>query len=277
MFFISLCSNQTYMEEHRDIIFFSLSSSSEGNSFYLGTARGGILIDAGIGIRKLIATLNHYNIDLAAIKALFVTHDHSDHTRSVCSLGERYNIPIYATAATVAGINSAQTTKRRLDKSVNIIAKEQPIAVGDFVITPFELPHDASDCVGYSCEAFGRRISIMTDLGHITPTVCRYIGLSDYLVIESNYDSAMLASNPNYPYILKQRIAGSYGHLCNEQTAAALAEHCHDRLKHIWLCHISKDNNTPQIACDVVCSALMGREVVVESLERTLPSSLFLL
>ena len=265
------------MDRQRDITFFSLASSSEGNCFYLGTAAGGVLVDAGIGVRKILATLCQYNIPLQSIKGLFVTHDHSDHTRAVCSLAERYGIPVYATAPVVEGINATTQTKYRLCSCVTCLTKEQSVTVGDFTVTAFDLPHDASDCVGYSFEAFDKRFTLMTDLGHITAVARQYIAASNYLVIESNYDRQMLAANPTYPYILKQRIDSNYGHLCNEQTAEVLAELCHPQLKRIWLCHISRDNNTPQMALETVCQALQGRDVIVQALERTNPSPLLLL
>ena len=256
--------------------FLSLSSSSDGNCFYLGTQSGGILIDAGIGVRKILSTLADNNIDIESIRALFVTHDHIDHTRAVCSLSERRGVPLYATAKTIEAINRSSLTSK-LTSNTNIIEKQQSITIGDMVVTPFELLHDAFDCVGYSIEAFGKRFTLMTDLGCVTQTVSHYISISNYLVIESNYDRDMLAANTNYPYILKQRIDGNYGHLCNEQTAQALCENFHNDLKHIWLCHISRDNNTPQLALKTICDSLCGCNVEIEPLERCNPSPLFLL
>ena len=264
------------------IKFLSLGSGSSGNCYYLGTEKNGILIDAGIGIRNVKKIFKDYKLDFSTIKAVFITHDHADHIKAVGNLGEKYGIPVFTTPEIHKGINKSYCVTEKLSTSVNFIKKEESVEVGDFNITAFEVPHDGTDNVGYCIEIDGKVFSFLTDLGHITETAAKYIKRADYLILEANYDDEMLAMGP-YPKYLKERIAGPNGHMSNRETAEFLAENFQANLKYIWLCHLSKDNNHPELAYKTVEMHLLDRGIIagkdfqLVALRRTIPSEIYLL
>ncbi len=264
------------------IKFISLASGSSGNCYYLGTETYGILIDAGIGIRTIKKTLKEFSIALDTIKAVFITHDHADHIKAVGHLGEKMNIPIYTTTLIHEGINKSYCMTEKLNTSVRILEKQQPMQLNDFTIESFEVPHDGTDNVGYCIEIDGRIFSFLTDLGEITNTAAKYICKAHYLIIEANYDEEMLKMGP-YPKHLKERIISKTGHMSNVDTADFLAENITEHLQHIWLCHLSKDNNHPELAYKTVewklknKGVLIGKDVQLTALKRNTPSEVYTL
>ena len=260
------------------IRFLSLSSGSSGNCYYLGVDTYGILIDAGIGVRTIKKYLREYGIALETVRAVLITHDHADHIKSVGTLGEKYGIPVYTTPEIHVGINKNYCMTEKLsEKSARNLYKEIPVKLDDLVITAFEVPHDGSDNVGYCIEVGGHVFSFLTDLGHITPIAAKYISKANHLVIEANYDEEMLRMGP-YPHHLKERIVSLNGHMCNRDTGEFLAEHMDENLQHIWLCHLSKDNNHPELAYKTVeyvlknKGILVGKDVYLATLKRNVPS-----
>jgi phosphoribosyl 1,2-cyclic phosphodiesterase len=262
--------------------FLSLGSGSSGNCYYLGTDEYGILLDAGINLRTIKKTLKEHHIGLEQIMAVFITHDHTDHIKSVGSLGEKYGIPVYATEAVHEGINNCRYVEDKLFTSRRIVEKDMPVEVRDFKITAFEVPHDASDCVGYLVQYKQLKCVLATDVGAINETVANYVRIANHLIIEANYDEEML-KNGNYPTFLKERITCGTGHLCNTETAHFLASNFDLHLKNIWLCHLSKDNNHPELAYKTVEQAFgeygirIGADVNVVALKRTIASEMFVL
>ncbi len=262
------------------IKFMSLASGSSGNCYYLGTETCAILIDAGIGIRTIKKTLKDAQIPMESIQAVFVTHDHADHIKAVGHLGEKHHIPVYTTARIHEGINKSYCMTEKLNGSARFLEKGEPMFLGDFRIESFEVPHDGTDNVGYCIEVDGKVFSFLTDLGEITPTAAEYICKANYLILEANYDEEMLRMGP-YPHYLKERIAGATGHLSNRATAEFLAENIHEDLRYIWLCHLSKDNNHPELAYKTVewqlrsRGVLVGKDVQLLALKRNTPSELY--
>ncbi|MDR0733901.1 MAG: MBL fold metallo-hydrolase [Dysgonamonadaceae bacterium] len=255
--------------------FLSLASGSSGNCYYLGTDEYGILMDAGIGIRSVKKILSANQIKMERIMAVFITHDHTDHIRSVGNLAGKYGIPVYATQRVHAGLEN-----KKLDLSRRIIEKGEPVCIRDFKITAFEVPHDASDCVGYLVDYKRNKWVLATDVGHITNTVGEYIRKANHLVVEANYDREMLRCG-KYPEYLKMRISDGNGHLCNSETAEFLAANFGLHLKNIWLCHLSKENNLPELAYKTVETAMcargirIGKDVNLNVLTRLTPSEVF--
>lgn len=260
--------------------FLSLASGSSGNCYYLGTPQYGILIDAGIGIRVIKKVLKDKLIDFSSIIALLVTHDHADHIKTVGCLGEKYNIPVYTTEGVHRGIEKSRYVEETLIHSRRLIKKEEPFNIRDFQIIAFEVPHDSTDSVGYYIEFGNHKFTIATDVGHITEEVGKYINMANHLVIETNYDEEMLRFG-SYPAFLKERVSSPTGHLSNREAADYIAKNYNPHLKDIWLCHLSRDNNHPELAYKTMDIRLfeegirVGKDVSLYALKRTTPSDLF--
>ncbi|MDR0799197.1 MAG: MBL fold metallo-hydrolase [Dysgonamonadaceae bacterium] len=265
-----------------DLRFLSLASGSSGNCYYLGTPTYGILLDAGIGIRTIKKALKEHEIGLEQIMAVFITHDHSDHIKCVGCLGEKYGIPVYATELVHEGIRNNRFVDVKLHTSRQTIEKGQAVCIKDFSITAFDVPHDASDCVGYVIQFQNQTFVLATDIGCINELVAPYICQANHLIIEANYDQEMLL-NGHYSKFLKKRISSGTGHLCNTETAEFLAANFKQHLKNIWLCHLSKENNHPQLAYKTIEAAFdrsgirIGTDVQVTILKRNSPSDLYIL
>lgn len=260
--------------------FLSLASGSSGNCYYLGTSEFGVLIDAGIGIRTIKRTLKEHNIALDKIMGLFITHDHADHIKAAGCLGEKYNIPVYTTDLIHDGMNKSYCMTEKISSSRRSIRKDTPFFLNDFVITPFEVPHDGSDNVGFFIEYKNYRFAFATDLGHIPSSVESYLCRANYLVLEANYDKEMLMHG-NYPYYLKSRIANQNGHMCNGDTADFLARIASPELKYVFLCHLSRENNHPELAYKTIEYRLMqegirvGKDIQLVALKRNHPSDFY--
>jgi len=250
--------------------FLSIASGSSGNSYYLGNSEYGILIDAGVGPRVIKKRLKEIGVEMDRLFAVFVTHDHYDHIKSVATLGEVYHLPVYSTAKVHRGIAfNCKVTEKLSPANKRLIENGATVEVKGFKVSSFSLPHDASDNTGYVVEYEGLTFTFATDLGEVTDQLCNYIGKSDYLLLESNYDETML-KNGSYPYVLKQRVASNHGHLSNAEASKALATFASNRLKQVFLCHLSKENNTPDLAFQEISNALKTTtEVTV--LPRTTP------
>ncbi len=261
--------------------FISLASGSSGNCYYIGTALYGILIDAGIGVRTIRKRLKEAGVPFEHVRAVFVTHDHADHIRAVGSLGEKYHIPVYSTQTILDGINRCYAVTEKLYNSRNPIRIASPVDIHDFQIEAFPVSHDASESVGYTITYKEKRFTIATDLGYIGNEVAVHIRQANYLVIESNYDEQMLREG-SYPNYLKKRVASQTGHMANHETALFLSENYHSNLNYIYLCHLSKENNTPEKAYSAVSDKFLengiqiGKEVEIIALSRMTPSELFI-
>lgn len=253
--------------------FFSLSSGSCGNCSYLGNSRYGILIDAGLGPRVIKKRLAEYGVDLSSIMAVLITHDHYDHIKSAGYLGEKMHIPIYATREVHRGIANSPLIRHSLNGSTVHVEKGMPFQIEEIRITPFHVPHDSIDNSGYFFEFDNQTLTLATDVGAITKEVAHYVSKANHLIIESNYDEELL-ENGRYPYHLKQRITSGTGHLSNRQTAEFLANSYTSNLRNIWLCHLSGDNNHPELAYKTVKEQLVkkgievGKQVDLHVLER---------
>lgn len=266
--------------EAMKLSFLSLASGSSGNCYYLGTSEYGILIDAGIGIRTIKKVLKERAIDMSTIVAVLITHDHADHIKTVGCLGEKHNIPIYATDGVHKGIEKSRYVEETLSASRRVIEKETPFTIRDFNITAFEVPHDSTDNVGYYIEFENHKFTFATDVGHITEVVTKYASRANHLIIEANYDEEMLRFG-TYPQFLKERVASPTGHLSNREAAEFLALNYHPHLRNIWLCHLSRDNNHPELAFKTIDIRLfqegirVGKDVSLIALKRTTPSDIF--
>lgn len=266
------------MEEKDKLRFQCFATGSSGNCYYIGNYKYGILIDAGIGVRTIRKNLRNLGLDFHNIRAVFVTHDHSDHIRAVGTLGEKYHIPVYTTEKVHEGIHRSYCVTEKLYGSKRVISVGESVRIEDLRVQSFPVSHDATDCIGYTVEYQEKKITFATDLGHITPEVAVELRQADYMVLEANYDEDMLRFGP-YPRILQDRIRANTGHLSNDQAGIFLAENCGDQTKRIFLCHISKENNSPEVAFNTVWRHLEKRkpdtDVELVVLERLAPSQLY--
>lgn len=233
---------------------YPLFSSSSGNSYFIGTASGGILIDAGASCRRLVSALRQNDIPPEAVKAVFITHDHSDHIAGLRVFTKNYPVPVYASPATLEWLERGGHIAS-LGKSIPIGGREE--AAGYFV-TSFKTPHDAIESVGYRISTpDNKTVCICTDLGHVTPEVDACMCGCDAVLIESNYDEGMLRLGP-YPYCLKRRIASSDGHLSNSMSAREVRRLIDAGTTRVILGHLSRENNTPIVARNTLERELGG-------------------
>lgn len=268
--------------------FMSLSSGSSGNCYYLEAGRKAILIDAGIPVRTIQKNLRENGLSFDKVMGLLITHDHTDHIRSAGSIGEIYHIPVYATKAVHSGMERnygmakklTSASKRHLERDV-----ETMIPGTFFKVTPFMVPHDSTDNVGYYIEVGEEgeapvKFCLVTDCGFVTDDIRNFLSKADHIVMESNHDIDMLM-NGCYPYYLKQRVRGEGGHLSNKECAELIHDIYHKSLKHLFLCHLSHENNTPDIAYRTAEDALrkegvrIGEDVVLSVLMRNSTSLVY--
>ena len=263
--------------------FISFGSGSSGNCYYLYTEKEGLVIDIGVGLRTLKKQFRDFGLSLSSVHYVLITHDHADHIKSVGSISHECHLPIYATKNVHEGIERNFCVTRKLPSEMKryVVAGES-MQLGDFHVTPFYVPHDATENVGYQIVAEGVTFCIITDAGCITDEMRTFISRADYLVIEANHDIEMLRQGP-YPQHLKERIQSKTGHLCNRECGVAIAENMKEGLKHVWLCHLSEENNHPELARKTVESVLReygiiaGKDFILEVLKRKTPTGVFLL
>lgn len=258
--------------------FISFGSGSSGNCYYLATASDALLVDIGVGLRGLKKSCRDYGVSLADIHHVLITHDHADHIKSVGSFSHDYSVPVYATQEVHKGINRNYCITQKIAADMTLyLDKGRTEQIGEFTVTPFGVPHDSSDNVGYFIEAGGTNICIITDAGNVTDDMKQYIAKARHLIIEANHDIEMVKDGP-YPQFLKDRILSQTGHLSNSASATAVAENMSEDLRHVWLCHLSEENNHPELARKTVESILrsygiaVGTDIQLEVLKRTTPT-----
>lgn len=244
--------------------FISFGSGSSGNCSYIGTRSCGLLIDAGVDNNYVEEQLVLNSIDPDTIVGILLTHDHSDHVRYAYAILRRHrHMKLFATAKAFNGLLRRHNMSRRIKDYHNPIFKEFPFKAGDFTVTAFETSHDGTDNAGFHIEGFNTSFVVATDTGVLTSRADAYIRQTHNLMIESNYDLSMLR-NGRYPQHLKARIESTIGHLDNADTARYLAAVASAAgLRHVFLCHLSNDNNTPLIALTTVRDALEAAGVAV--------------
>lgn len=261
--------------------FISFGSGSSGNCYLLYTENTGLLIDFGISSRAMKKMFREYGIPLSCVTHVLITHDHADHVKSVGKISQDLNLDVYSTRNVHAGINRNYCVRYKIPvEHVRYIEPNVSFTLGDFCIMPFGVPHDSADNIGFRIETQGAVFCLMTDVGHITDEMRQMISQANFLVFEANYDVEMLKAG-TYPAHLKTRIMGAGGHLSNAECAEALAENATERLRHVWLCHLSEENNHPELARKTVEQTLRsygivaGADFQLDVLKRTMPTGIF--
>lgn len=231
--------------------FMSIASGSSGNCIYVGDENTHILIDAGISKKRIEEGLNTIGLTVDDLSAVFVTHEHIDHIGGLGVLTRKCHAPVYATKGTIDGIFQT-SSMGKIDREQFIeIREDQCLTVGDITVDSMKISHDAAQPVAYRFFKGGKKIAVATDLGMITEENEEKLKGMDAILLEANHDVNMLQVGP-YPYYLKQRILGNRGHLSNENAGRLLSRIVHDDLKHIFLGHLSKENNMPALAYEAV-------------------------
>ena len=242
--------------------FASFGSGSSGNCSFIGNERAGIIVDAGIDPDYVFENLKRNGIDPARIAGVLLTHDHSDHVRYAYKIMRAYkHMQIYCTPKLLNALLRNHNLSRRIKDYHHPIFKEIPFKVAGMQVTAFDTSHDAGDNMGFFIETSGGNFVVATDMGVITERAEYYMRQAHYLMIESNYDRHMLDTG-RYPEFLKARVRGERGHLDNDVAAEFVATRCHCA-KYVFLCHLSNDNNTPEIALDKMRRALEGAGLTV--------------
>lgn len=230
----------------------AIASGSNGNCYYIGNNTDAILIDAGISTKQILLRMKERGLNPAKIKAIFITHEHSDHMRGARVLGKRLQVPVYITAKTYN--NSYKNL--RPDYPI-FFSKKETINLNGFTIHPVPKNHDAAEPCSFRVEYKNRNIGVFTDIGEPCDNVKTHFNLCDGVFLESNYDKKMLWEG-HYPYYLKKRVASDVGHLSNDQAFSLLEQHAGKHMKCVFLSHLSKENNTPEIAIETM-QPLAGR------------------
>ena len=251
------------------LTFMSFGSGSSGNCAFVSDGETGILIDAGVDSDSVICQLGLYGIKMESVRGVLLTHDHSDHVRYVYKIvRKRFQTGVYCTPRTLNGLLRRHNISNRLKDYHRPIYKEHPFKIGGFTITAFDVSHDGTDNCGFFIQRGDRNIVIATDMGMISERADFYIRQANHLMIEADYDDAMLEAG-SYPEYLKARIRGAMGHLSNTVTANYLREIYHPGLRNVFLCHLSKDNNTPRLATATVEAALTAAGATVGDASNT--------
>ena len=231
--------------------FASIGSGSEGNGLVVEAGTTRILIDCGFGVRDTAIRLARIGVAPSSLSAIFVTHEHADHVGGVPAFAARHGIPVWLTFGTLTVIGERFEGMERIYG----FDSGDEIVIGDLAVRPFPVPHDAREPVQFVVTDGAFRLGVLTDLGMSTPCVEQSLSGCDALVLECNHDLDLLAGC-DYPASLKQRIAGRFGHLHNGASAALLAALDTSRLQHILAAHLSKQNNTPDMARAALSAAL---------------------
>lgn len=227
----------------------SLGSGSRGNGTLIEDGDTRLLVDLGFSVKETTARLLRLGCTPQDISAVLVTHEHADHISGVIAFAEKFCIPVYMTAGTY------YSRAKKISSEVVRFSSHRSFTVGSLGVEPVTVPHDAREPCQFVFSSGQVRVGLLTDIGHITPHVVDRYHQLDILMLECNYDPHMLASGP-YPYKLKQRVAGSYGHLSNKQAAELLNATQSGGLGHLVISHISEKNNLPALAMTAVNEAL---------------------
>ena len=237
----------------------SLNSGSNGNCYYLGNDSEAILIDAGISCREIEKRMRQLELDMYKVKAVFVSHEHSDHIKGIAVLSRKYKLPVYIT------LNTLSHSGLNLDKEmVRHFSINEQIGIGSISVASFFKRHDACDPCSFIISSNGIKVGVFTDIGFACENVINHFQLCHAAFLESNYDEEML-ENGRYPYHLKRRIRGGLGHLSNKQALDLFLKYKPAFMSHLLLSHLSQNNNSPELVSELFNNNRGNVEVVIAS------------
>ncbi|MBV9180579.1 MAG: MBL fold metallo-hydrolase [Acidobacteria bacterium] len=244
-----------------------LASGSRGNAAVIESSKARLLVDAGISCRETYKRLRSQNLDPQSISAILITHEHADHVHGLNTLVKKWKGPVYMTGATYQAWSRAlrdELGEVAKLKKIEVFSAGRSFQIADITVTPFTIPHDAVDPVGFTFCAEGAKVAIATDLGYMPASVCDHLRNSDVLVIESNHDIEMLRVGP-YPWSVKQRVMSRVGHLSNDSLARFFAKDYDGGASFIVLAHLSEQNNHPELAWRAAEKALGRRRTLLSN------------
>lgn len=230
---------------------YSIASGSSGNCIYVGDQEEGILVDAGISMKRIREGLEQQGKTIEGTKGIFITHEHSDHVSGLGPILRKYEVPVFGTDKTLCALKDSGKLKN-IDTDLFItVKKDTPVSVGNMEIVPFGISHDAADPVCYTITKSNKKVAVATDMGTYSDYTISHLENVKALLLEANHDINMLQVG-SYPYYLKMRILGNSGHLSNDSSARLIGKLLHKNLQHIVLGHLSNENNYPKLAYETV-------------------------
>lgn len=237
----------------------SLNSGSNGNCYYIGNEQEAVLVDAGISCKETERRMHRLGLSMDKVKAIFISHEHADHITGLVALTRKYQLPVYITRPTL------QKARLPLDyQFTRPFTAYEPIAIGQLFVTAFPKFHDAADPHSFTISCEELTIGVFTDIGQSCEHLVKHFRQCNAAFLEANYDEDMLQTG-KYPYFLKNRIRGGHGHLSNSQALELFTTHRADRLTHLFLSHLSKDNNSPELVRELFNQHRKHTEIIVAS------------
>jgi phosphoribosyl 1,2-cyclic phosphodiesterase len=235
----------------------SLNSGSNGNCYYLASQETAVIVDTGLSCRETEKRLRRLGRSLKSVKGIFITHEHGDHIHGLPGITRKFRIPVYISPGTIA------ESRMEIDRTlIHGIPSHEPITVGDIQVTSFLKSHDARDPHSFIVSRNGVRVGVFTDIGHACENVIHYFNQCHAAFLESNYDEDLLEQG-SYPYHLKQRIKSDKGHLSNRQALDLFINHRAPYLSHLFLSHLSEDNNHPRLVQNFFSKDSGNTEIIV--------------
>lgn len=237
----------------------SLNSGSNGNCYYVGNEHEAVLVDAGISCRETEKRMARLGLPMHKVRAIFVSHEHSDHIRGIPVLAKKHSLPVYITRSTLlhGGLTLDEENVRSFDTEV-------PVNIGRLSIRAFSKLHDAAEPHSFTISCNDIHVGVFTDLGAVCENLTLHFRKCHAAFLEANYDEEML-DRGRYPYFLKNRIRGGKGHLSNSQALELFKAHKPEHMSHLLLSHLSKDNNCPRLVAGLFNSHAGNTEVIVAS------------
>jgi phosphoribosyl 1,2-cyclic phosphodiesterase len=237
----------------------ALNSGSNGNCYYVGNHKEAILVDAGISCRETEKRMARIGLSMQKVKAIFISHEHTDHVKGLCTLAAKYNLPIYINQGTLGACRFNLRTDLIRD-----LQNDQQVQIGDLRVTSFSKLHDASEPCSFVVACGETKVGVFTDIGAACEQLTHHFRQCHAAFLEANYDDELLGKSA-YPFFLKKRISGGKGHLSNHQALALFKTHKPSFMTHLLLSHLSKDNNCPELVSNLFTQHANGTEIIVAS------------
>lgn len=240
----------------------AIASGSNGNCYYVGNENEAVLVDAGISCKEIELRMKRAGLSLQKVKAVFVSHEHTDHISGLPALAKKHGLPVFISTGTLKG------SRLWFEKSlINHFSANEGVCIGELQVLPFSKLHDAAEPFSFTVSSHGTTVGVITDIGRACDNVVQHFSRCHAVFLESNYDEQMLDKG-RYPQLLKARIRNGYGHLSNKQALDLFLRHRSPSLSHLFLSHLSYNNNCPQLVGDLFAAHAGGVKTVVTSRSR---------